>query len=200
MDWPKRSASLINLILLTGVGVFLCLYVFYTVPPLVKDFRGSMDSQQASVKSLLTSVGQLALQSDSPAQIAHHLSAITRHPLIHGVVLTSADNKVVAGAWLGQPLTDREALEKMMHQDLKSWSFDGRLGAAGSIFVSFGNAVPGDMKEKIVDSGLFILGTVLVFLLLLSFYVRNRLEKQVNALRYATHRLARGDYDVKVPV
>ena len=200
MNWPKRSASLINLVLLIGVGVFLCFYVVYTVPPLVKDFRGSMDSQQASVKSLLTSVGQLALQSDSPAQIAHHLSAITRHPQINGVVLTSADHKVVAGAWLGQALTDREALENMMHQEHKSWSFDGRVGAAGSIFVSFGNAVPGDMKEDIVDVGLFILGTVLAFLLLLSFYVRNRLERQVNALRYATHRLARGEYDVKVPV
>lgn len=200
MKWPRRALSLLNLLLLCGVGGLLCFYVARTVPPMLQDVHRVLGAQEASVEPLITQLGRLALSSEAGVDVTAHLKAISEAPLIDGIILTDADNRIVASAWLGEALPRRDALEKILHDNLRSWAFDGDQGRAGNVFVAFGQTLPGDLETEIGQATLVILGLALSFLVLLSLFIRDRLARQVRALRHATARIARGDYGVKVPV
>ena len=194
----RRLTFATGLVLLLATGAFLCLYVAYTVPPLIRDFQNSLGAQENSIKSLLTGVGRLALSSESPAAATDYLAGVTELAHIKGVIVTTGDNRIFAGAWAGDGLSESAALQKILHERLQSWSFDAQIGGSGTIFVAFRDAWLTGLKDEIIDTGLIIVAAALFFLLLLSIFVRGRLGQQVAELQCATSRIANGDYDVRV--
>jgi diguanylate cyclase (GGDEF)-like protein/PAS domain S-box-containing protein len=200
LQLPRHIPPVLKLLLLSGVGGYLVFHVAHTVPPILREFHEALASQEASVQALLVQTGRMGLSAVAGKDTAQHFAEISRLPLIEGVVLTRVDNRIVASAWGGEVLSDHKALEKMLHQNMRRWPIGDSKRPGGTLFVAFSDAMPRDLEREIGDAALTILGLSLMFLLSLAWFIRDRLVRQVRALRQATGRIARGDYQVRVPV
>ncbi len=175
-------------------------YVTVTVPPLLKSFDTSLDSNQASARALLTQSVRFALDSNRPERLNSYARELTRIPYVMGVIIADDDNHIVASAWLGENLSETEAHDRLLRGGLKHWPLGDGSGRQGSVFIELGSAWPAHLNQDIHDAMAVIAVAVLVALLSLSATLRARLSRQVSALRQATTRFANGDHEFKVPV
>jgi len=190
----------LSVILLVVTGIGLGIYALVTVPPLVENFHRSIESQANTTRTMLIGSAGLVSAVDNPREAARFVTEISRAPQIRGVVIANAANRVIAGAWQGEVLTEADAVDKIVHEQMRRWPIEGRQGQGGVLFVALDAAWPTDLEKQIVDAGMVIVAAVLVLALLVSISIRELLARQITALRRATTRIANGDYDVRVSV
>lgn len=193
-----RTAFRPSLLLLLVTGALLCGYVVVTVPPLVEHFKQSLDSHADTTRSLLIQSARQTLLAGDRETLARYAREVSRLPYIEGIVVSSHDNRVVAGAWLGESLSPADALGKVLHAKMLNWPLDSEGNKLGVVFVAFDKAWPARLKDEVFEVGSMIVGLVLLFALLVSVTVREHLGIRIAALRRATARLAKGDYDVRL--
>lgn len=189
-----------SLILLIVVGLFLGIYIGITVPPLIKNFQTSLESQQASTKIMLTGSVRLAMANEGSGHLRDFARELSQMPYVRGLIITDSSNRIVAGTWLGEDMSDSEEHELLLRGGLQRWPLGDWQGQQGAIYVSLDSAWPSRLSGDIIDSGMVILLGSLVLLLLLSTVLRDRLANQISALRHAATRIAGGDHEVRVPV
>lgn len=187
-------------VLLVAIGVFLCVFLALKAPPLLDSFHASLKAQDSTAHLLLTGSARLALTTEDSEYLGAYVKQISKLPNIRGIIIANQGNRIVASAWLGEELSESEAVGRMMRENWQRWSFKDEAGPNGSVFVAYEDIRPVALEDEIVQTGIVALVGVLLFALLLSITIRERLSTRVAALRHATTRIANGDYEVRLPV
>lgn len=189
-----------NVIYLMATLGFLCFFIALKGPPLYTDVQYYLGTPERNAKVLLTGSTRLALLSQNKQDLSSHIKEVTRLPYIRGVIITSNDNRIISGAWLGEELAEIDALKKMVQESWRQWPVNGENGAIAHVFVTFDDVLNGQVKRDII----LVVGVIAIGIFILSILVsldgRSRLAQKIAGLSGATTRIANGDYSVRVPV
>lgn len=189
-----------NVIYLMATLGFLCFFIALKGPPLYTDVQYYLGTPERNAKVLLTGSTRLALLSQNKQDLSSHIKEVTRLPYIRGVIITSNDNRIISGAWLGEELAEIDALKKMVQESWRQWPVNGENGAIAHVFVTFDDVLNGQVKRDIM----LVVGVIAIGIFILSILVsldgRSRLAQKIAGLSGATTRIANGDYSVRVPV
>ena len=123
-----RSKFRPNIIYLLATLGFLCFFIALKVPPLFTDVQYYLSTPERNAKVLLTGSTRLALLSQNKQDLSSHIKEVSRLPYIRGVVVTSNDNRIITGAWLGEELAEIDALRKMVQESWRQWPVNGENG------------------------------------------------------------------------
>ncbi len=189
-----------NLLLLLITLAFLCVFIALRTPPLVKDIQHFMTAPERNAEVLLTGSIRLALMAKHLPELTSHIKKITNLPEFKGVIVTSNDNRIIAGAWRGDELAEIDALRKMVQESWKQWSIKGDKGTIAHVFVTFDEVQHSQVKQDILLVAGIIIVVSLFLAVLISLDARNKLAQRILGLSGATTRIANGDYSVRVPV
>ena len=102
---------------------------------------------------------------------------MTRLPYIRGVIITSNDNRIISGAWLGEELAEIDAL-KNGAGELETVAGQWKNGAIAHVFVTFDDVLNGQVKRDIM----LVVGVIAIGIFILSILVsldgRSRLAQK----------------------
>ena len=195
-----RSRFRPNVIYLLATLGFLCFFVVLKVPPLLSDVEYFLGTPERNAKVLLTGSTRLALLSGNTPDLSSHIREVSRLPYIQGVIVTSNDNRIITGAWLGEELTEIDALKKMVQESWRQWPVKGEDGVIAHVFVTFNEVLNGQVKRDIILVVCVVAVGIFILSVLVSLDARNKLAQKISGLSGATTRIANGDYTVRVPV
>ncbi len=197
----KPSRLRFSLIVLLSIATVVSVgaFIYARVPSLVEDFRYFVDAPEPNTRLFLTNTTRFALMSDNTAELDAFILEASRLPHIQGIVIANKDNRIVTGTWLGEGLSDVEALTKMMQENWQRWPVQGEAGTIAYVNVAFDAAWHTRLKNTLVHVGVVTVAGVFFLAFLASRSARDRLAQKVRALNHATARIAHGDYSVRVP-
>ncbi|MCB1831644.1 MAG: HAMP domain-containing protein, partial [Gammaproteobacteria bacterium] len=204
-DLQKRSESFRsrfrpNLVYLLVTLGFLCFFIAFKGPPLVTDVAYFLGTPERNAKVLLTGSTRLALLSQDRQDLSSHIKEVSRLPYIRGVIVTSNDNRIISGAWLGEELAEIDALKKMVQESWKQWPVTEGTETVAHVFVTFDEVLNGQVMADLILVVTVLAVGIFILAILISLDARSRLAQRISALSGATTRIANGDYSVRVPV
>ena len=189
-----------SLVALVLTGAALVLHVVLIVIPLIDAIHGALDSQARNAQAMLAGPAGLALSIDDRKALDKLVVDISAAPLVAGIVIANSENRVLAAAWNGVVLTQVDAVERIVREKMERWPIADSQGRRGVLFVALAEAWPATLQRDILVAVAADAAGILLFSLFAAIYVRQRLAARVGALQDATASIARGDYDVRVPV
>ena len=189
-----------SLLAVIAAGVVLVFFALNVIVPLVEEVRHALVSQEENTRAVIVGPASLALRINAPDESARIAAEISRAPLIDGIVISNDKNRVIAGAWQGDVLTEKDAVDIILEGNMTRWRIDDGAGRQGVVFVAFDDAWPEHLEGRLVNAFTALGAGILAFALLVSFSVRDFLSRAVRALQHAAAGVAGGDYQVRVPV
>jgi diguanylate cyclase (GGDEF)-like protein/PAS domain S-box-containing protein len=189
-----------SLVALVLTGAALALHVVLVVVPLIDGIHGALDSQARNAQAMLAGPAGLALSIDDRQALDRLVVDISNAPLVAGIVIANSENRVVAAAWAGKVLAQADAVDRIVREKMQRWPVTDDQGRRGMLFVALDDAWPKTLERDVLIAVAVDAAGILVFSLFAAIYVRQRLATRVGALQDATASIARGDYDVRVPV
>ena len=189
-----------SLLAVIAAGTALCLYAVTMIVPLVDEVRHALVSQADNTRAVLVGPASLALRINDPVESAHIAAEISRAPLINGIIISNDKNRVIAGAWQGDVMTEKDAVDTILEGNMTRWRIDGGSGGHGVVFVAFDDAWPEHLETELVGAFAMLGAGILLFALLVSISIRDFLSRALRALQRGAASVAMGDYQIKVPV
>ncbi|MCB1771998.1 MAG: EAL domain-containing protein [Gammaproteobacteria bacterium] len=189
-----------SLLAVAAVGIALIVYALTVIVPLVDEVRHALVSQEENTRAVIVGPASLALRINEPEESARIAVEISRAPLIDGIVISNDKNRVIAGAWQGDVMTEKDAVDTILEGNMTRWRIDDGVGRQGVVFVAFDDAWPERLESRLAMAFAVLGAGILVFALFVSISIRDFLSRAVRALQRAAAAVAGGDYQVKVPV
>lgn len=178
----------------------LVVFISLRLPPLVSDIRHFMGTPERNMQTLLTGATRLALAAGKLADLTAHIKNATALPSIRGILITDRDNRILTGAWLGEELSEIDALKKMVQESWHQWPIAGETENLAHLFITLDEIEGAQITREIILVLCVIATGLLVLAVVVSREGRNRLALRIAELSGATTRIANGDYTVRVSV
>jgi diguanylate cyclase (GGDEF)-like protein/PAS domain S-box-containing protein len=188
----------LNALLLILTITLFSYYLYLSIPSLLKDLRLFIDAPEYNTQLFLTTSSRLALSSKKLPELNEHIRAVSQLPHIRGVIIANRNNRIVAGAWHGEEMSDIEATQKLMDENWQRWAVKGPTGAIGSISVVFDEGWSEQLQRTIVYFSLIAVGGFVFLVILIAWSFHNRLAHEVMKLNQAAVRIASGDFSVRL--
>ena len=117
-----------SLLAVAAVGIALIVYALTVIVPLVDEVRHALVSQEENTRAVIVGPASLALRINEPEESARIAVEISRAPLIDGIVISNDKNRVIAGAWQGDVMTEKDAVDTILEGNMTRWRIDDGVG------------------------------------------------------------------------